>query len=109
MIDLQADERGLPGLLATTTEWAVSLRIGFDWSAFDQIARAREFRVPILLFHGTEDTTAPISSSDAFARALPRLVTYYRVRGAGHVEAWNVDPQLYERRVRAFLAGLGPR
>ena len=35
VIDLQADERGLPGLVATTTEWAVSLRIDFDWSAFD--------------------------------------------------------------------------
>ena len=104
VLDLQADERGLPTLLATTTEWAVSLRIDFDWSAFDQIARAREFRMPILLFHGTEDSTVPISSSDAFARALPGLVTYHRVADAGHVESWNVGPSLYARRVRAFLA-----
>jgi uncharacterized protein len=104
VMDLQADERGLPRFLATTTERVVSLRIDFDWNAFDQIARADEFRLPILLFHGTEDQTVPISSSDAFARALPRRVTYYRVAGAGHVEAWNVDPALYERRVRAFLA-----
>jgi uncharacterized protein len=104
VLDLQADERGLPTLLATTTEWAVSLRIGFDWSAFDQVARAREFHMPILLFHGTEDSTVPISSSDAFARALPERVTYHRVARAGHVESWNVGPARYERRVRAFLA-----
>jgi uncharacterized protein len=104
VLDLQADERGLPTLLATTTEWAVSLRIDFDWSAFDQIARADEFHVPILLFHGTQDETVPISSSDAFARALPGLVTYHRVADAGHVESWNVGPALYARRVRAFLA-----
>lgn len=103
VMDLQADERGLPDFLATTTEWAVSLRIDFDWSAFDQIARAGEFDMPILLFHGREDTTVPISSSDEFARALPRLVTYYRVPRAGHVESWNVGPSRYERRVRAFL------
>ena len=103
VIDFQAAERGLPDFLGTTTEWAVSLRIGFDWDAFDQIARAREFTVPILLFHGTDDTTVPISSSDAFARARPRLVTYYRVAGAGHVESWNVDPRRYDRRVLAFL------
>jgi pimeloyl-ACP methyl ester carboxylesterase len=103
-LDLQADERGFPGLLARTTEWAVSARIDFDWSAFDQIARRRDFRMPILLFHGTDDQTVPISSSDAFARALPERVTYHRVAGAGHVESWNVGPARYERRVRAFLA-----
>jgi alpha-beta hydrolase superfamily lysophospholipase len=104
VLALQASERGLPGFLATTTRWAVSLRIGLDWGAFDQVARARQFRMPILLFHGTEDHTVPISSSDAFARALPGRVTYYRVPGAGHVEAWNVDPERYDARVRAFLA-----
>jgi uncharacterized protein len=108
VLDLQADERGLPTLLATTTEWAVSLRIGFDWSAFDQVARAHEFDMPILLFHGTEDSTVPISSSDAFARALPCLVTYYRVAGAGHVESWNVGRARYERRVQAFLTLVRP-
>ena len=104
VIDLQADERGLPGFLASTTAWAVSARIDFDWDAFHQVARAREFRVPILLFHGTRDTTVPISSSDAFARALPRLVSYHRVAGAGHVESWNVGPRRYDRLVSAFLA-----
>lgn len=103
VMDLQADERGLPGLLATTTEWMVSARIDFDWSAFDQTARARDFHMPILLFHGTEDTTVPISSSEAFARALPERVTYHRVAGAGHVESWNIAPARYERRVREFL------
>ncbi|MBD0283081.1 MAG: prolyl oligopeptidase family serine peptidase, partial [Thermoleophilaceae bacterium] len=103
VLDLHSDERGLPRLLATTTEWMVCVRIGVDWSAFDQIARAHQFRMPILLFHGTQDKTVPISSSDAFARALPDLVTYHRVARAGHVEAWNVDPPRYERRVRAFL------
>jgi alpha-beta hydrolase superfamily lysophospholipase len=104
VLDLQADERGLPGVLAMTTEWMVSARIDFDWSAFDQVARAREFEMPILLFHGTEDSTVPISSSDAFASALPDLVTYYRVARAGHVESWNVAPARYGRRVHRFLA-----
>ena len=104
VVDLQADERSLPRFLGTTTEWMVSSRIDFDWDDWDQVARAREFRMPILLFHGTQDQTVPISSSDAFARALPRLVTYYRVPGAGHVESWNVDPRRYDRLVREFLA-----
>ena len=82
----------------------VSSRIDFDWDAFDQVARAGDFRVPILLFHGTEDRTVPISSSDAFARALPRLVTYHRVAGAGHVESWNVDRAPLRPPGQAFIA-----
>jgi fermentation-respiration switch protein FrsA (DUF1100 family) len=62
------------------------------------------FRMPILLFHSTDDHRVPISSSAAFARALPELVTYHRVAGAGHVESWNVGPARYERRARTFLA-----
>jgi uncharacterized protein len=105
VMDLGASERGLPDVLATTTEWMVSARIPFDWDAFDQIARADEFRMPILIFHGTDDTTVPISSSEEFAAALPRRVTLYEVPRAGHIEAWNVDPPLFDRRVRRFLAG----
>jgi uncharacterized protein len=103
VMDLQASERGLPNVLATTTEWAVSARIDFDWDAFDQIARADEFDMPILLFHGTQDQTVPLSSSEEFADALPEQVTFYEVPGAGHVEAWNVGPRLFDSRVLTFL------
>lgn len=104
VIDLAASERGLPGFLATTTEWTVSSRIDFDWDAFDQIARAEDFTMPILIFHGTEDTVVPISSSEEFAAALPETVTFYPVPGAEHVESWNVDPPLFDRRVLRFLS-----
>ena len=41
VIDLQAAERGLPGFPSPPPwEWTVSARIGFDWDAFDQVARA---------------------------------------------------------------------
>lgn len=46
----------------------------------------------------------PIATSDAFAKELPGWVTYYRVPRAGHVEAWNVDPERYEQRLTAFLS-----
>ena len=104
VIDLQASERGLPGPIATSTEWTVSGRIDFDWDAFDQIARADEFGMPILLFHGDQDETVPISSSEQFAAKLPGQVTFYEVPEAGHVEAWNVGPKLFDQRVLDFLA-----
>jgi uncharacterized protein len=104
-ISLGGDRAGLPGFVTWVAGEIASHRIGVDFSAFDQVRRAHEFRVPILLFHGTADTTVPIGSSEAFARALPRLVTFVKT-GAGHVESWNVGPQRYAAAVRRFLASL---
>ncbi len=88
--------------LQSAAQWAV---IGIHFSAFDQVRRAHEFHVPILLFHGTADTTVPIGPSEAFA-ALPRLVTLVKTAGAGHVESWNVDPRRYDAAVHIFLRSL---
>jgi pimeloyl-ACP methyl ester carboxylesterase len=107
VLDLQARERGLPGFITRTTEWTVKARIGIDWSRFDQVRRAHRFQVPILLFHGTEDRTVPVETSDRFARRLPRLVEYVRVPRAGHVQSWNVDRQRYEAKLTRFLQRVG--
>ena len=63
--------------------------------------------LPILLFHGTEDDVVPISTSDELAADLPRWVTYFRAPRAGHTEAWNVAPKLYESRLISFLGRVG--
>jgi pimeloyl-ACP methyl ester carboxylesterase len=104
VLELQTDDRGLPGAITTSAEWWIERRIGIDFAAFDQIARADEFEIPILLFHGTEDDVVPFETSEEFAAALSDLVTFYPADGAGHVQAWNIDPELYERRLARFLA-----
>jgi hypothetical protein len=95
---------GLPSFAADPVEWAIDLRIDPDWSNLDALQHPDDFHLPILLFHGTEDKLVPIVTSDEFAKELPGWVTYYRVPKAGHTEAWNVDPKLYEQRLTAFLA-----
>jgi len=107
-LSLGGDRAGLPGFVTWVAGEIVSHRIGIDFSAFDQVRRAHEFHVPILLFHGTADTTVPIGPSRAFAAALPRLVTFVQT-GAGHVESWNVGPQRYDAAVRTFLLSLARR
>jgi uncharacterized protein len=107
ILEYNAKEMGLPGFLAVPVEWAIDLRISPDWHSLDALANPNAFHLPILLFHGTEDQVVPIADSDAFAKELPRWVTYYRVRRADHVESWNVDPKLYERRLAAFLQRVG--
>jgi pimeloyl-ACP methyl ester carboxylesterase len=81
-------------------------RYRFNWDDFDHRPTALDLRAPVLLFHGDADPIVPIETSDAFAAARPDIVHYVRVPGAGHVRAWNVDPEGYAAAVRAFLARL---
>jgi len=102
-LDLQAANRHLPILFDDLAEAICTLRAGINFDNLDQLDQTQS-QIPILIFHGTKDTTTPISVSDAFAKAHANIVTYYRVPGAGHVESWTVNPKLYESRVSAFLA-----
>ncbi len=98
----QAQKMSVPGFLANTAELVTSIRSGINFADLDQSNQPQP-NVPILLFHGTSDTSTPVSVSDAFARANPNLVTYVRVPGVEHTEAWNANPQVYDNELTAFL------
>jgi uncharacterized protein len=108
-ISFNATEMGLPSFSTIPVEWAIGARIDADWDDLDALQHTDALQLPILLFHGGEDEVVPISTSDALAEELPRWVTYFRLPRAGHTEAWNVDPALYERRLKAFLAQVSGR
>jgi pimeloyl-ACP methyl ester carboxylesterase len=103
ILSFNASEMGLPSFAADPVEWMIGARIDADWNDLDALKHPRDFHLPILLFHGTEDKLVPIATSNDFAKELPGWVTYYRVPKAGHAESWNVDPALYEQRLEAFL------
>jgi uncharacterized protein len=105
-IKFNATEKGSPSFSTLPVEWAIGARIDVAWNDLEAAGHPEDFQLPILLFHGTEDDIVPISISNKFAEELPRWVTYYRVPHAGHTEAWNVNPELYERRLDAFLLKL---
>jgi pimeloyl-ACP methyl ester carboxylesterase len=109
ILEFNATEMGLPGFMARPVEWAIDARIDVDWDDLDALQHPQAFQLPILLFHGEDDKIVPISTSEDFAAELPRWVTYHRVPEAGHVEAWNLDPRLYEWQLEAFLASLRHR
>ncbi len=98
----QAQRRWLPGFIANVTESIVRIRSGIDFDALDQF-HLPQIAIPILLFHGTNDTRTPIEVSDAFASAHPDFVTYERIPHAEHTEFWNTDPQVYDDELTAFL------
>ncbi|MCJ1680313.1 hypothetical protein MTF65_23820 [Streptomyces sp. APSN-46.1] len=63
-------------------------------------------RVPVLIFHGPDDTLAPWEPSRRLAAARPDLVTLRPVRDAPHGAMWNADPAWYEEALRRFLTSL---
>jgi acetyl esterase/lipase len=103
VIEYNAEQIGLPGFLGTPVEWMIDARANPDWDSLDALQHPESFHLPILLFHSTEDELVPISTSDDFAAELPRWVTYYRVPIVGHTESWNLNPGLYDHRLRRFL------
>lgn len=103
ILDLAASERGLPTALVSVMEEITQERIDVNFSDLDQIAHARDFKVPILLFHGGDDNVVPLSVSERFANALPDLVQLHVFPEAGHVKSWNVNHRAYDRFLTRFL------
>jgi len=106
ILEFNAERLGYPSFAALPVEWAIDVRINPDWKSLDLLEHTGDFQLPILLFHGTDDEVVPIETSEAFASALPEWVTYHPVPKADHTQGWNVDPQLYERRLASFLGPL---
>jgi alpha-beta hydrolase superfamily lysophospholipase len=98
----------LPQSLTDVAKWIAGWRYGVDWRSLDYLNGAAKIHAPILLFQGTADHTVPLATSDELARTA-RDVTYIRVRGADHLDSWNLDPARYDRAVQAFVERiLGP-
>lgn len=110
-VDFRASQEELPVLpfnVPVTVSWAAkfftSLRIDMNWKSIDYVEKAeRSLRVPVLAFHGVEDEAVPVEESIGLAEASPDLVTLIQVAGAGHVESFDVDYDMYISEVLAFL------
>jgi pimeloyl-ACP methyl ester carboxylesterase len=94
---------GVPDVLTGTAEWIAGWRFDVDWDAVDYLP-GDWLHVPALVFHGTDDDTVPLATSDELRAAYPDLVEVVAVAGAGHVESWNRNPADYTDREGAFLA-----
>ncbi|MDH3499581.1 MAG: lysophospholipase, partial [Acidimicrobiia bacterium] len=106
VVDLRAEDRGVPTPLVAVAKTAVAMRFGVNWSELDYVTKLARADVPTLVFHGTEDDMVPIDLSRALDAAAPRFVQLHEIQGAGHVQSWNVDPTTYQTLVRVFLEAL---
>jgi alpha-beta hydrolase superfamily lysophospholipase len=109
ILEYNTTRMGFPSFAALPVEWAIDARTNVDWDSLDALQHPDDFQLPILLFHGDDDAVIPIATSEDFAAELPRWVTYYRVPKAGHTQGWNVDPSVYDQRLRRFLLQIRPK
>jgi hypothetical protein len=93
----------LPSSLTAVAKQMAARRFGVDWEGLDYLSRADELTAPFVVFHGTDDTTVPIATSEAFAEARPDLVQLIACRDAEHIACWNTDPARYARSIEHFV------
>lgn len=81
-----------------------------DLKAMDWVSRAVELRTPTLILHSVDDEYVPYGPSAGLAERNPDMVTFEMFHRARHTKEWNVDPERWDRVVRAWLQGhLAPR
>jgi dienelactone hydrolase len=93
----------LPSSLTAVAKQMAAWRFGVDWEGLDYVSRADELTVPFVVFHGTDDTTVPIATSEAFAEARPDLVQLIACQDAEHIACWNTDSARYARAIQHFV------
>jgi hypothetical protein len=82
--------------------------IPVQWIArnrFNSLARIRSLRMPLLVIHGRDDATIPISHGRRLFDAAPEPKSFLEVAG-GHDDAFQVGAREYEDGITRFLATL---
>jgi pimeloyl-ACP methyl ester carboxylesterase len=102
-------ESGTPRVVGWLGRRLATIRFGVEWGMLDQVERADEFDVPLLVLVGGEDPVSYPDDIEAFADAVGPLARSSRVEQAGQADLWNIDQERYERTIRDWLLELlGP-
>lgn len=81
----------------------VGLPDGVGVDRFDWVARADEIATPMLVLHGTEDTSSPFEVA-ARLRDIRSDLVQLESFDADHTMTWNSDPERWQQTVRTWLA-----
>lgn len=109
VVERWSHETGTPSIVGWLGRRLVTARFGVEWSLLDQISRADEFDVPMLLLVGGEDPVSDPDQIEAFADAVGDVAVVSRFEQAGSTDLWNIDRDRYERTIANWLTDLlGP-
>jgi uncharacterized protein len=98
-----ANDSGIPRPVSWLGRVLTRIRFGMEWGELNQLARADEFDVPMLLLVGDGDSVTPVDVSLSFAESLGDLAVTERFVRGGHGDLWNVDSDRYLDTVERFL------
>ncbi|MFD9726111.1 alpha/beta hydrolase [Streptomyces sp. NPDC059072] len=98
--------RRTPAPVVPLAVWAAEGRAGLRADRRPPGSDPGALRIPVLIFHGPDDTIAPWEPSRRLAAARPDLVRLHTVDGVEHGAMWNADPAGYEEALRRFLTPL---
>jgi pimeloyl-ACP methyl ester carboxylesterase len=104
--ELRSSDSTTPDFIRSWGRSLASARFGVEWARLDQLSQTERFRAPILILHGSADGVAPVAVSDAFAEALPDIVTYVRILDGTHEGLRNTDSERYDEAVGGFLSAV---
>ncbi len=92
----------LPTPLTGFAKWIAGWRFDINWDETNYLAQSNELHAPMLIFHGTNDESVPLASSQQLANLRPDIVTLVTTE-ASHVRSWNESPGDYRRAIIEFL------
>jgi hypothetical protein len=75
---------------------------------FNAVERVSAIRAPLLFLHSPEDAIIPFAEGRRLFDAAPEPKRFVEVRG-GHIEASEIDREVFYGAIREFLAALTPR
>jgi dipeptidyl aminopeptidase/acylaminoacyl peptidase len=80
------------------------IMLGFDvGSKLDLTGKMHNLRQPLFLIHGTEDRIIPPSNSELLHSLAHGPKKLWLVSGTGHIRSFTSRPELYKRKILAFL------
>ena len=71
---------------------------------FDNISRIRQLEVPLLVLHGDQDETVPISQGRKLFEAANQPKRFQTLEGAAHNDTYEVAGEQYWGAIESFLA-----
>jgi hypothetical protein len=108
-IDWQAKNTTLPLIGVTVPDeltgfakWIAGWRFDINWDDTNYLNRSAELHAPMLIFHGSNDTSVPLATSKAMERVRPEITTLIQTN-AVHVRSWNESPDEYRAAILEFL------
>ncbi len=99
---------GLPDFPFLTAASAISqVRAGYNFTEASALEQVRNAQVPLLFIHGTADTFVRPEMAQRLYDACPTDKELLMVEGAGHGDAYKLDPTAYCDTVFGFLDSHG--